>query len=53
MPKREVSSLDVTREALLAYRQRWEWWLTLVHTTETERALAEVKIALIDSALNA
>jgi len=44
-------SQEIVREALLAYRDRWTSWLNLWHTTEAERELAKVKIALIDQEL--
>jgi hypothetical protein len=45
--------MDVTREALLHYREMWRSWLRLMHTTEAERELATLKIALIDKELAA
>lgn len=43
--------IDVVREALTAYRRQWEWWLGAMHTTDAERELAHMKIALIDAEL--
>lgn len=43
--------LDITGEALAAYRQRWAAWLNLSQTTDAERELAATKIALIDTQL--
>ncbi|AHG24443.1 hypothetical protein PBI_OAKER_52 [Mycobacterium phage Oaker] len=43
--------MDVIKEALLHYRSMWSMWLELKHTTEAERELARVKIALIDAEL--
>jgi hypothetical protein len=47
----ETSELNVTREALTVYRRQWEWWLQAMHTTDAERELARMKIALIDAEL--
>lgn len=41
--------LNIIEEALQHYRRQWEWWLSLLHTTDAERELARVKIALIDA----
>lgn len=43
--------LNITREALLFYRERWSSWLKLALTTGAERELARTKIALIDKEL--
>ena len=43
--------LGVVKEALVHYRSMWAMWLELRMTTETERELARVKIALIDREL--
>lgn len=45
--------MDVIREALLHYRAKWELWPELIHTTDAERELAKIKIALIDKELEA
>lgn len=39
-------------EALEHYREKWQMWLELIHTTDHERELAHTKIRLIDNALN-
>ncbi|ACF05148.1 gp51 [Mycobacterium phage Predator] len=44
--------MDVVKEALLHYRSMWAMWLELKHTTDAERELARLKIALIDAELN-
>ena len=46
-----TNELDITREALLHYREKWQLWLTLIHTTDAERQLAQLKVALIDREL--
>lgn len=51
MPPRERTDMNVTREALLHYRDKWTLWLSLLHTTDSERELARLKIALIDKEL--
>lgn len=43
--------LGVVKEALVHYRSMWAMWLELRMTTEAERELARVKIALIDREL--
>jgi hypothetical protein len=45
------SEIDVVREALLHYRGVWMWWLSARGTTDTERQLANMKLALIDKEL--
>ena len=42
---------EITREALLHLRGVYEIWLRLKLTTPNERELAELKIKLIDNAL--
>lgn len=44
--------MDVVREALLEYRQKWVGWLSLMHTTSAEKQLARLKIELIDRELS-
>lgn len=44
--------MDVVKEALLHYRSMWAMWLELKHTTEAERELARLKIAMIDAELS-
>ena len=43
--------LSVVKEALAHYRSMWAMWLELSMTTEAERELARMKIALIDREL--
>lgn len=43
--------LSVVKEALVHYRSMWAMWLELRMTTEAERELARMKIALIDREL--
>ena len=45
------SLLDITSLALLSLRWRYESWLSLLHTTDAERELANIKIAMINEAL--
>lgn len=45
------NELDIVREALLHLRGTYRMWLSLKHTSEMERRLAAVKIALIDREL--
>jgi len=49
--KNVTTTIDIAREALLNYRRQWQAWLELEHTTDAERQLAELKIALIDQEL--
>lgn len=46
-----ADELNVVKEALVHYRSMWAWWLELKMTTEAERELARMKIALIDREL--
>lgn len=50
-PKPTALSMTIVREALFAYREKWASWLRLRHTTEAEKELAKLKIALIDQEL--
>jgi hypothetical protein len=44
--------LDIVREALLSYRRWYSTWLEMRLTTDAEKQLATLKIALIDRELS-
>ena len=46
------NDLDIVREALLNYRHQWVWWLSAEHSSDAERELARMKLAVIDRALD-
>jgi hypothetical protein len=44
------SQKRVVAQALVSLRHQYEWWLTLRHTSDSERQLATTTIELIDEA---
>ncbi len=43
--------MNIIEEALLALRSHYVWWLSMLLTTDAEKELAKLKIAMIDEAL--